>query len=189
MSGPAPRRRLRGRRRAAPSPWRAGGAGWGRVRRAPRPAIKAAAAAPQRCAPAGTMRAACWLGLGLLLWLCRPAEPWYRPAAGPRHYSVGRASGLLTGLRRPPHARRSDTDSTVLLPGLPAWLRTAVSTGAVLGAQWALGLLPMRRWARSVPGWEQGPVPTGHRDLAGTPCLSPPPARASAVCPGDPPPC
>ncbi|NXN63288.1 NPB protein, partial [Himantopus himantopus] len=71
------------------------------------------------------MRAACWLGLGLLLWLCRPAEPWYRPAAGPRHYSVGRASGLLTGLRRPPHARRSDTDGTVLLPSLPAWLRAA----------------------------------------------------------------
>ncbi|KAM6376983.1 anaphase-promoting complex subunit 11 isoform 1-T1 [Pluvialis apricaria] len=69
------------------------------------------------------MRAAHWLGLGLLLWLCCLAEPWYRPAAGPRHYSVGRASGLLTGLRRPPHARRSDTDGTVLLPGLPARLR------------------------------------------------------------------
>ncbi|NXG81322.1 NPB protein, partial [Stercorarius parasiticus] len=65
------------------------------------------------------MRAARWLGLGLLLWLCRPAEPWYRPPAGPPHYSVGRASGLLSGFRRPPHARRSGTDGTALLPGQP----------------------------------------------------------------------
>ncbi|KAM6118907.1 neuropeptide B [Phoenicopterus ruber ruber] len=72
------------------------------------------------------MRAARWLGLGLalaLLCLCRPAEPWYKQAAGPHHYSVGRASGLLSGLRRSPHARRSDTDGTgepgpgMLLPG------------------------------------------------------------------------
>ncbi|KAM9258213.1 neuropeptide B [Cariama cristata] len=68
------------------------------------------------------MRAARWLGLALLC-LCRPAEPWYKQAAGPRHYSVGRASGLLSGLRRSPYARRSDTDGTakpglgVLLPG------------------------------------------------------------------------
>ncbi|XP_059684391.1 neuropeptide B [Gavia stellata] len=82
------------------------------------------AAAPERCGPAGTIRAARWLGLGLLLLcLCRPAEPWYKQAAGPRRYSVGRASGLLSGLRRSPHTRRSDTDGTtepspgVLLPG------------------------------------------------------------------------
>ncbi|NXV87560.1 neuropeptide B [Calonectris borealis] len=62
------------------------------------------------------MRAAHCLGLALLC-LCRPAEPWYKPAAEPRHYSVGRASGLLSGLRR------SNTDGTaepgpgVLLPG------------------------------------------------------------------------
>ncbi|NXP09464.1 NPB protein, partial [Thinocorus orbignyianus] len=71
------------------------------------------------------MRAARWLGLGLLLWLCRPAEPWYRPPAGPPRYSVGRASGLLSGLRRPPHTRRSDTDGTALLHGLPARLHAA----------------------------------------------------------------
>ncbi|NWJ01464.1 NPB protein, partial [Crypturellus undulatus] len=45
----------------------------------------------------------------LLLLLCRPAEPWYKAAAGPSYYSVGRASGLLSGLRRSPHIRRSDT--------------------------------------------------------------------------------
>ncbi|NXL49076.1 NPB protein, partial [Podilymbus podiceps] len=79
------------------------------------------------------MRAAHWLGLGLaLLCLCRPAEPWYKQAAGPRHYSVGRASGLLSGIRHSPHTRRSDTNSTehspgMLLPGLarpPAQLHT-----------------------------------------------------------------
>ncbi|NXH15463.1 NPB protein, partial [Bucco capensis] len=82
------------------------------------------------------MHVARWLSLGLaLLWLCRPAEPWYRQAAGPRHYSVGRASGLLSGLRRPAPARRSGTDGTaqpsanVLLPGSARWparLHTAV---------------------------------------------------------------
>ncbi|XP_032055846.1 neuropeptide B [Aythya fuligula] len=56
------------------------------------------------------MRAARCLGLALaLLCLCRPAVPWYRQAAGPRLYSVGRASGLLSGLRRSPYIRRSDT--------------------------------------------------------------------------------
>ncbi|GAB0197552.1 neuropeptide B [Grus americana] len=80
------------------------------------------------------MRAARWLGL-VLLCLCRPAEPWYKPAAGPHHYSVGRASGLLSGLRHSPHARRSGTDGTaepssgVLPPGSarpPARLHAAV---------------------------------------------------------------
>ncbi|NXL59513.1 NPB protein, partial [Chordeiles acutipennis] len=80
------------------------------------------------------MRAAGCLGLALgLLCLCPLAEPWYKQAAAPRHYSVGRASGLLSGLRHSPHARRSGTDSSaergpgVLLPGSappPAGLRT-----------------------------------------------------------------
>ncbi|NXY88519.1 NPB protein, partial [Alcedo cyanopectus] len=82
------------------------------------------------------MRAARWLGLALaLLGLCCPAELWYRQAAGPRYYSVGRASGLLSGPRRPSPARRSGTDGpaepgpTTLLPGFarpPALLRFPV---------------------------------------------------------------
>ncbi|NXI69299.1 NPB protein, partial [Anseranas semipalmata] len=82
------------------------------------------------------MRAARWLGLALaLLCLCRPAAPWYKQAAGPRYYSVGRASGLLSGLRRSPYIRRADADGATgrrpgaLPPGsarLPVWLRTAV---------------------------------------------------------------
>ncbi|NXA56144.1 NPB protein, partial [Nothocercus julius] len=57
------------------------------------------------------MRTARCLALALALaLLCRPAAPWYKQAAGPRYYSVGRASGLLSGLRRSPYIRRSDTD-------------------------------------------------------------------------------
>ncbi|XP_072550046.1 neuropeptide B-like [Salminus brasiliensis] len=36
---------------------------------------------------------------------CRPAEAWYKQAAGPSYYSVGRASGLLSGIRRSPVRR------------------------------------------------------------------------------------
>ncbi|KAM6194229.1 neuropeptide B [Sarcoramphus papa] len=98
------------------------------------------------------MRAARWLGLALLLCLCRPAEPWYKQAAGPRHYSVGRASGLLSGLRRLPHARRSDTDGTaepgpgVLRPGsarLPAELHAAaLCVTDVAPEPWSCRVLP-----------------------------------------------
>jgi len=37
-----------------------------------------------------------------------PAEAWYKQAAGPSYYSVGRASGLLSGIRRSPYSRRSE---------------------------------------------------------------------------------
>ncbi|NXG39281.1 NPB protein, partial [Dromaius novaehollandiae] len=57
------------------------------------------------------MRAARWLELALALaLLCRPAAAWYRQAAGPSYYSVGRASGLLSGLRRSPGIHRADAD-------------------------------------------------------------------------------
>ncbi|XP_029871564.2 neuropeptide B [Aquila chrysaetos chrysaetos] len=62
------------------------------------------------------MHAARWLGLALLC-LCRPAEPWYRPAAGPRHYSVGRASGLLSGLRRSDTGGTAEPGPGALMPG------------------------------------------------------------------------
>ncbi|XP_061867092.1 anaphase-promoting complex subunit 11 isoform X1 [Colius striatus] len=99
------------------------------------------------------MRAARWLGLLQLLCLCRPAEPWYKPAAGPRHYSVGRASGLLSGLRHSPHTRRSDTDGTAeagtgaLPPGSarpPARLRAA--------ALCVTDVAPEPRSCRALPG-------------------------------------
>ncbi|XP_032304111.1 neuropeptide B [Coturnix japonica] len=67
------------------------------------------------------MRAARCLTLAVaVMLLCRPAAPWYRQAAAPLSYPVGRASGLLSGLRRLPYSRRSDSR------GAAAPLRTAV---------------------------------------------------------------
>ncbi|XP_070592064.1 neuropeptide B [Erythrolamprus reginae] len=53
------------------------------------------------------------LCLALALLLSPPAGAWYKQAAGPSYYSVGRASGLLSGIRRSPYVRRSDDDNGV----------------------------------------------------------------------------
>ncbi|XP_037544946.1 neuropeptide B-like [Nematolebias whitei] len=44
----------------------------------------------------------------LVLVAFSPTEAWYKQAAGPSYYSVGRASGLLSGIRRSPHVRRGE---------------------------------------------------------------------------------
>ncbi|XP_010719651.1 neuropeptide B [Meleagris gallopavo] len=79
------------------------------------------------------MRAARCLALAVAVaLLCRPAAPWYRQAAAPLSYPVGRASGLLSGLRRLPYSRRSDSEGAAqrrpaaLRPGLAAPLHAAV---------------------------------------------------------------
>nr|XP_012644877.1 neuropeptide B [Microcebus murinus] len=46
--------------------------------------------------------------LALCLLLVPPGRAWYKQAAGPSYYSVGRAAGLLSGFRRSPYARRSE---------------------------------------------------------------------------------
>uniref|UniRef100_A0A3P9A3Z6 Uncharacterized protein n=1 Tax=Esox lucius TaxID=8010 RepID=A0A3P9A3Z6_ESOLU len=46
-----------------------------------------------------------------MLVACNPTEAWYKQVAGPSYYSVGRASGLLSGIRRSPYVRRSETES------------------------------------------------------------------------------
>ncbi|XP_057631841.1 neuropeptide B [Chionomys nivalis] len=51
--------------------------------------------------------------LALLLLLLPPNLAWYKPA-GPQHYSVGRAAGLLSNFHRFPSPRRSES------PALPA---------------------------------------------------------------------
>lgn len=48
----------------------------------------------------------------LLLLACIPAEAWYKQVAGPRYYSVGRASGLLSGIRRSPYTKRAEPEPT-----------------------------------------------------------------------------
>ncbi|XP_037332308.2 neuropeptide B-like [Pungitius pungitius] len=45
-----------------------------------------------------------------LLAAGRPSEAWYKQGAGPSYYSVGRASGLLSGMRRSPYVRRAEAD-------------------------------------------------------------------------------
>lgn len=52
--------------------------------------------------------------LALLLLLLPPNLAWYKPAAGPQHYSVGRAAGLLSNFHKFPSQRRSES------PALPA---------------------------------------------------------------------
>lgn len=69
-----------------------------------------------RCAPERSVRSAVMLATVAVLLSCAPADAWYKQATGPSYYSVGRASGLLSGIRRSPYVRRSDTES-VLDPG------------------------------------------------------------------------
>ncbi|XP_067115770.1 neuropeptide B [Osmerus mordax] len=48
---------------------------------------------------------------------CHPIEAWYKQSTGPSYYSVGRASGLLSGIRRSPYTRRSESEETVMDSG------------------------------------------------------------------------
>ncbi|XP_051243989.1 neuropeptide B-like [Dicentrarchus labrax] len=45
-----------------------------------------------------------------VLVACSPTEAWYKQVAGPSYYSVGRASGLLSGIRRSPYVRRAEPE-------------------------------------------------------------------------------
>ncbi|KAM7386927.1 hypothetical protein PAMA_009515 [Pampus argenteus] len=45
-----------------------------------------------------------------VLVACSPTEAWYKQVAGPSYYSVGRASGLLSGIRRSPYVRGAEPD-------------------------------------------------------------------------------
>ncbi|XP_019728613.1 neuropeptide B-like [Hippocampus comes] len=51
------------------------------------------------------------------LVLCGPADAWYKQAAAPGYRSVGRAAGLLSGLRGSPLARRAADEEPS-----PSWL-------------------------------------------------------------------
>ncbi|XP_041853742.1 neuropeptide B-like [Melanotaenia boesemani] len=47
----------------------------------------------------------------VVLIACSPTDAWYKQAAGPSYYSVGRASGLLSGIRRSSSVRRDEAPS------------------------------------------------------------------------------
>ncbi|XP_074055099.1 neuropeptide W [Macrotis lagotis] len=53
-----------------------------------------------------------WRSLLLLLLLSAPARAWYKHVASPRYHTVGRASGLLMGLRRSPYMWRRTVASS-----------------------------------------------------------------------------
>ncbi|KAI5934027.1 neuropeptide B [Manis javanica] len=55
--------------------------------------------------------------LALCLLLAPPGLAWYKQVAGPNYYSVGRASGLLSGFRRSPYAPRSEPSVGTGHPG------------------------------------------------------------------------
>lgn len=45
-----------------------------------------------------------------MLVACSPTDAWYKQVAGPTYYSVGRASGLLSGIRRSPYVRGAESE-------------------------------------------------------------------------------
>lgn len=74
--------------------------------------------------------------LVLCLLCLPPGLAWYKQAAGPSYYSVGRAAGLLSGFRRAPYARRSEPPVAVF-PRLHPGLRSLVSVGKGVREPWA----------------------------------------------------
>ncbi|XP_058537040.1 neuropeptide W [Ochotona princeps] len=82
----------------------------------------------------------------LLLLLPLPTGAWYKHVASPRYHTVGRAAGLLMGLRRSPYVWRR---------ALPAATRTPAWDALVPGpaARNALLLSPGLRERREVPRW------------------------------------
>ena len=52
------------------------------------------------------------VGVSLLI-SCYSVEAWYKQSTGPSYYSVGRASGLLSGIRRSPYVRRAESEDTL----------------------------------------------------------------------------
>ncbi|KAM9125351.1 neuropeptide W [Pangshura tecta] len=63
-----------------------------------------------------------WKALGLLglVLLVDPVGAWYKHVASPRYHTVGRASGLLMGIRRSPYLWRRDSgDEPGEGPGSP----------------------------------------------------------------------
>lgn len=62
----------------------------------------------QLSGPGAMWKLACVLGL--LMLPAVSVEAWYKQATNPRYHTVGRASGLLLGVRRSPYARRRGVD-------------------------------------------------------------------------------
>ncbi|KAJ0041754.1 hypothetical protein NL108_007339 [Boleophthalmus pectinirostris] len=60
-----------------------------------------------------SVKLVCCITVFFVLLASSPTEGWYKQmAGGPSYYSVGRASGLLSGIRRSPYAKRGETQRT-----------------------------------------------------------------------------
>lgn len=93
--------------------------------------------------------------LALCLLLAPPGLAWYKQVAGPNYYSVGRASGLLSGFRRSPYAPRSEPSVGTGHPGRAGAppesrpsLRSLVSAGGGGAGQGSRGGSAGRRGPR-----------------------------------------
>lgn len=98
----------------------------------------------------------------LLLLLPLPASAWYKHVASPRYHTVGRASGLLMGLRRSPYQwRRALGGAAGPLSRLPG----PVARGALLLPSSGQELWEVR--SRSSPAGLPVHAPWSPRDLEG----------------------
>ncbi|XP_054891914.1 neuropeptide B-like [Poeciliopsis prolifica] len=69
----------------------------------------------------------------VFLVACSPSEAWYKQVAGPNYYSVGRASGLLSGIRRSSSvARREESPSESAESATSSVLSQMLSHNSVL---------------------------------------------------------
>lgn len=127
--------------------------------------------------------------LALCLLLAPPGLAWYKPAAGPSSYSVGRAAGLLSSFRRSPHARRSEPPGSAGPPGRTGAvveprprLRSLVSAAGGAGGE-----------GGGAPGARGGPSASSRPQTACVKDVSPklrscerlPDGRATFQCPAD----
>ncbi|XP_063171103.1 neuropeptide W [Candoia aspera] len=97
-----------------------------------------------------TARAGPGLLLLLLLLLPGPAGAWYKHVASPRYHTVGRASGLLMGVRRSPYLWRREEAGGELRASPPVdvpppWLRLQLQPWAAPEPP-----RPEGRWGRDV---------------------------------------
>uniref|UniRef100_A0A8C3QEH9 Uncharacterized protein n=1 Tax=Geospiza parvula TaxID=87175 RepID=A0A8C3QEH9_GEOPR len=130
-------------------------------------------------------RGGAW-GALVLLGLMLPAAPagaWYKHVASPRYHTVGRASGLLMGVRRSPYLWRrelpaepprhpgspgGESPSPPGRPGGESPPGTAPAPPPPPGPGRLLQRLLRRGWAWPSPSQDPSPAPRGSARLRGT---------------------
>uniref|UniRef100_A0A672UBG4 Neuropeptide W n=1 Tax=Strigops habroptila TaxID=2489341 RepID=A0A672UBG4_STRHB len=124
----------------------------------------------------GQLSGGAW-GALVLLGLMLPAAPagaWYKHVASPRYHTVGRASGLLMGVRRSPYLWRRELPAEpprrppgpAAAPPLPPGRPDEPCCGLPSRRRWGFGVPQAGSWAapvRGAPGVTppSTPVPAG----------------------------